>query len=557
MPLDLLIKDGTIIDGTGAPRYRGDVGVADGKIIEIGRIKDSARQVINAEGRVVAPGFIDPHTHYDAQICWDPELSPSSWHGVTTVITGNCGVGLAPCLPESREVAARDLVLVEAIPFDVLQAGVTWDWISFPDYMQAAARRGTALNIGFLAPLTPFRHFVMGEASQERAATPEERAKIRALLAEAVQAGAFGFTTSRLKQHIGYGGKPLACRLADWEELKAYAGVLRQFGRGAIQLALTQAPSIMSDEEYRILDMLLAESGRCVTFLALFYREDEPDACHNTLVKAAPLLARGAFPQVSPSPLTREMSMHNPFTMASFQSFGQIYDKPADVQAKIYADPSFRQHFREELKTNRVFHANWEMVRLANAATPALKELEGKTIAEIAASRGRDGVDTYFDLTVEDGVGNEYSIALFNATDSGVKPLLQDNRTLIALSDAGAHVDLMCDAGFSSMLLGKWVREQEIMTLEQGVYRLTAHPAAIFGIADRGRLKTGQAADLVVFDPDTIGSDDRRIRLNDLPGGGRRFVAPSVGVDYTIVNGNVAFADGKVTGSRAGRVLHS
>jgi N-acyl-D-amino-acid deacylase len=557
MPLDLIIRNGTIIDGTGAARFRGDVGIADGKIVEIGEVRDAARQVIDAEGRIVAPGFIDPHTHYDAQICWDPELSPSSWHGVTTVVTGNCGVGLAPCLPESREVAARDLVLVEAIPFDVLSAGVTWDWVSFPEYMQAAARRGSALNIAFLAPLTPFRHFVMGSASQERAATPEERQKIRDLLAEAMAAGAFGFTSSRLKQHIGYGGLPLACRLADWDELKAYAGVLREFGRGGIEIALTQAPSIMSDEEYEILDMLLTESGRCVTFLALFYREDEPEACRNTLRKADALLRRGAFPQVSPSPLTREMSMHTPFTMASFQCFGQIYNKTREEQVRIYADPGFRQAFREEMRHNRVFHGNWNMVRLSNAETPALKEFEGQTVADIARARGRDGVDTFLDITVEDQVQNEFSIALFNVTDSGVKELLSDPRTLIALSDAGAHVDLMCDAGYSTHLLGKWVRDHEIMTLEAAVHRLTMHPASVFGIQDRGRLQPGLAADIVVFDPATIGSNDRRVRLNDLPGGGRRFVAPSTGVDYTIVNGTVAFANGQVTGSRAGRVLHS
>lgn len=557
MPLDLIIRNGTVVDGTGASRFRGDVAVSGGKIVEIGKVHDSARKVIDAEGKIVAPGFIDSHTHYDAQICWDPELSPSSWHGVTSVIMGNCGVGLAPCKPESREVATRDLVLVEAIPYDVLQAGVTWDWVSFPEYMKAAANRGCAINMGFLAPLTPFRHFVMGAASQERAANPDEREKIRNLLAEAMEAGAFGFTSSRLKQHIGYGGQPLACRLADWEEMKAYAGVLKQYGKGAIEIALTQSPSIMSDEEYEILDMLLTESGRCVTFLALFYREDEPDACRNLLRKAAPLLKRGAFPQVSPAPLTREMSMHNPFTMASFACFGQLYNKTKEEQARIYSDPSFRQAFRTELKTNRVFPGNWEMVRLAQAENPALASLEGKTVAEIAAMRGCDGVDAFLDVTVEDGVGNEYSIALFNATDSGVSELLSDPRTLIALSDAGAHVDLMCDAGFSSNLLGKWIRDMEIMTLEQAVYRLTAHPAEIFGMADRGRLKAGLAADIVVFDPATIGSDTRRIRLNDLPGGGRRFVAPSAGIGYTIVNGSVVFADGKVTGSRAGRVLHS
>jgi N-acyl-D-aspartate/D-glutamate deacylase len=218
---DLLIKNGTVVDGTGAPRYQADVAVQDGRIAEIGRLNEGAKQTIDADGLIVAPGFVDPHTHYDAQICWDPLITPSSWHGVTTAIMGNCGVGLAPCRPEVREIAAWDLVNVEAIPFDVLSKGVTWDWETFPEYMDAAAKRGSGINLGFLAPLTPFRHYVLGEESMERSATPEETAKIKALLKEAVGAGAFGFTTTNAAQHIGYHGRPLACRQADRAEFTA------------------------------------------------------------------------------------------------------------------------------------------------------------------------------------------------------------------------------------------------------------------------------------------------------------------------------------------------
>ncbi len=233
MAYDLLIKNGTVIDGTGAPRRQADIAVANGKIAEIGRVSDGATKVIDADGCVVAPGFIDPHTHYDAQICWDPAISPSSWHGVTSVVMGNCGVGIAPCRPETREVAMRDLVNVEAIPFEVLNAGITWDWETFPEFLDAAATRGSALNLGFLAPLTPFRHWVMGEASMERAANPDETAKIKSLIREAIDAGAFGFSTTTLNQHMGYQARPLACRNADRSELKAYANVLKETGKAA------------------------------------------------------------------------------------------------------------------------------------------------------------------------------------------------------------------------------------------------------------------------------------------------------------------------------------
>src|SRR5579863_1971144 len=297
MAYDILIKNGTVIDGTGAPAKRADVAIAGDKIVEIGRISDGAAKVIDAADLVVAPGFVDPHTHYDAQICWDGAVTPSCWHGVTSVVMGNCGVGIAPCKEAAREIAMRDLVNVEGIPFDVLDRGITWDWETFPEFLDAAARRKPALNLGFLAPLTPFRHYVMGEASMERAATAEETQRIKALIAEAVDAGAFGFSSTILNQHVGFEGKPLACRNADRSELKAYANVLKERRKGAIEIALTRQTSVLADDQYELLDFLLTESGQPVTFLALFDRDDIPEAVRNTMRKVAPLLKRGARPQ--------------------------------------------------------------------------------------------------------------------------------------------------------------------------------------------------------------------------------------------------------------------
>jgi N-acyl-D-aspartate/D-glutamate deacylase len=554
MSYDLLIRNGTVIDGTGAPPRHADVAVAAGKIAEIGNISDGAKRLIDATDCVVAPGFVDPHTHYDAQICWDPEITPSSWHGVTTVVMGNCGVGIAPCRPEAREIAMRDLVNVEGIPFEVLDRGITWDWESFPEFLTAAARRRSALNLGFLAPLTPFRHYVMGEASIERAATLEETAQIKALLAEAVGAGALGFSTTILNQHVGFEGRPLACRNADRGELQAYANVLKEANKGAIEIALTQRVGVLSDEEYELLDFLLTESGRPVTFLALFHRDDLPEACKETLRKAAPLLRRGAVPQASPLPLTRDLNMRNPFSFASLPCWSRVFkDKSKEAQRAVYRDPEFRNAFRDELKGA----INWARITVHEVHNPAMKKLEGRTVADIASERGKDGVDTFLDLTVEDDLDIEFILAQFNTMVPRLQELLVDPQVMIALGDGGAHVDMLCDCGYPTYLLGTWVRERQAMPLERAVQRLTAQPADFFGLKDRGRLKPGFAADITIFDPETVGSSHRGERRYDLPGGAKRMVMPSRGVEYTIVNGEIAYTQGRVSGATPGMVLRS
>jgi N-acyl-D-amino-acid deacylase len=557
MAHDLVIKNGMLVDGTGAPARRADVAITGGKIAEIGRVRDGAATVIDAADLVVAPGFIDPHTHYDAQICWDGAVTPSSWHGVTSVIMGNCGVGIAPCKPKSREVAMRDLVNVEAIPFDVLNMGITWDWETFPEFLEAAARRSPALNLAFLAPLTPFRHYVMGEASMERAATHDETAQIKALLGEAIDAGAFGFSTTILNQHMGFQGRPLACRNASRDELKAYANALKERGKGAIEIALTRKIAVMDDEEYDLLDFLLRESGQHVTFLALFDRDDIPEAVRDTLRKAAPLIARGARPQTSPLPLTRDINMRNPFSFAAFPSWNRVFvDKSKPAQAAVYADPAFRNQFREELKRPMAF-GNWERINVHEVSSPALKALEGRSIADIAREQGKDGVEAFLDLTLQDDLDVEFTMASFNTRVDRMTEILNDKSVLVALGDGGAHVDMLCDAGYPTYLLGTWVRERQALTLEEGVRRLTSDPAEVFGIRDRGRLAPGLAADVAIFDAARIGSTNRGERRFDLPGGANRMVMPSRGVEYTVVNGAVTWADGKLTGAAAGQVLRS
>ena len=557
MAYDMVIKNGTVVDGTGAPRFRADVAVADGKIAEVGTVADSAARVIDAADLIVTPGFVDPHTHYDAQICWDPLITSSSWHGVTSLVMGNCGVGLAPCKPESHEIAAWDLVNVEAIPFDVLGKGVTWDWQTFPEYMDAAARRGSGINIGFMAALTPFRHFVMGEESMDRAATPEETARIKALIKEAVAAGAFGFSTTNVAQHIGYQGRPIACRQASRDELTAYCNALRELDKGVIELALTNNVSIVDESEHALLDMLLAESGRPVTWLALLNRDDQPDATLNTLRAMEPLFQRGAVPQVTCRPLIIQIDLRKPFIFANLPCWKPAFDQPVEQQQAFYRDANFRAAFRKEMERPKVFTGKWERAIVHEAGRPDMQALIGKSVAEIAEQRGKDGLDTFLDLCIEDDLQLQYTYELFNADEDRIPELITHDQTMVGLSDGGAHVDMLCDAGYCTYLIGTWVRDRQAMTLEHAVKRITSEPAAFYGMTTRGTIAPGLAADFAIFDYDTIGSARRGEMRSDLPGGGRHLVMPAQGVQYTIVNGEVLFEDGTHTGAMPGQVLRS
>ena len=557
MSYELLIKNGTVVDGSGAPPVRADIAVAQGKIAEIGKITAGAKKIIDASDLTVSPGFIDHHTHYDAQICWDPVISPSSWHGVTSVIMGNCGVGLAPCKPAVREIAAWDLVNVEAIPFDVLSQGVTWDWETFPEYMDAADRRGSGINLGFMAPLTPFRHYVMGEESMERAATPEETSQIAALLREAMQAGAFGFSTTNGPQHIGYQGRPLACRLASFDELAAYAGVLKSLGRGTIELALNDQPGVVTESDYALLDHLGTQSNRPVTWLAMLSRDDQPDVCMETLRQTESLIRRGIVPQVTCRPLSVQVNLRNPFIFANLECWNPAFNKSAEEQSALYRDPEFRRAWRKTFEQPRVFPGKWDRVDIQEVSNPSLKKYEGKTVDEVARERGKDGLDTFLDLAIEDNLNIQYVMALFNADEKRVAELITHPNTMIGLSDGGAHVDMLCDAGYCTYLLGTWVREKQLMPIERAVQRITSEPAQFFGVPNRGVLAEGMAADIAIFDATTIGSPKRPEMRYDLPGGGRRLVVPAQGVMHTVVNGEVLYADQQHTGDLPGQVLRA
>jgi N-acyl-D-amino-acid deacylase len=558
MSYDLLIKNGTVVDGTGSPRRVADVAIKGGVIAEIGKIEDGAAKTIDADGLIVAPGFVDPHTHYDAQICWDPQITSSSWHGVTSVVMGNCGVGLAPCRPKARDIAALDLVNVEAIPYEVLKLGITWDWESFPDYLDAARRRGSSINLGFLAPLTPFRHYVMGEESMERAATARETEKIAALLREAVAAGALGFSHTTGIQHVGYKGRPLACRLADRMELSAYAHVLRDLARGVIEITLTQNFGHIQDHELDLLRFLLDESGRRVTWLAIFDLEDKPQASAETLQRSEALINRGAIPQMTCRPLIAEIEFKTGMAFSLMRAWQPAVGQPPEKLKHLYADPEFRRAVVGEMSRG-VLRRNWKRVEICEVGKPALRSLIGKTVAQVARDRGREGqeFETMLDLAIEDDLNVSFAQSVFNTNEARLAQLINDPRPMIGLSDAGAHVSLLCDAGYCTYLLGHWVRELNAITLEYAIKRITSEPADFFGLKGRGRLSVGNNADIAIFDADTVGSARRGTMRDDLPGGGRRLVMPATGVIHTVVNGVPVYENGRYTGATPGEVLRS
>jgi N-acyl-D-aspartate/D-glutamate deacylase len=557
MTLDLVIRNGMLVDGTGAPRRRADVGVRDGRIVAVGDVTDPAREKVDADGLVVCPGFVDPHTHYDAQISWDPLLHSSSEHGVTTVVLGNCGVGVAPCRPADHERVIEDLINVEGMSKSVLQAGIRWGWDTYADYLAAARAQPCAINRAFLVPLSPLRTYVMGADASERGATPEETRVIAEHVRSAMAAGASGFSSSNNRSQIGYQGRPFAARLTSRDEYTAYCNVLKQAGRGVIQIAVTNRFATLADDEYALLDHLLTQSGRNVTWISLLNDPGKPNGCRDVLEKAAPLLRRGSAPQMLIRPMLREFTLQKPYPFTEIHAAGRVFNQTIEDQKRIYADPAFRAAIRGELAEGRRFTGQPPKTMVCKVGKPALRGCEMRTVGEIAAERNADPLDTLLDLAIEDDLATLFAYERGNSDRRQIADMLRDPRSMIGLSDGGAHVDMLYEAGYPTYLLSHWVREQQVLTLEQAVRRVTSEPAAFFGLHDRGAIAPGRAADIVLLDPQTVGSPERGAFIHDLPTGAGRLHASAKGIARVIVNGRTLYRDGLPTGERAGHVVQS
>lgn len=557
MAYDVVLKGGTVIDGTGRERFAADVALSGDRIaaVEANIPSHEATTSIDIGGLIVCPGFIDHHTHYDAQILWDPLATCSSWHGVTSIIMGNCGVGLAPCKPADREALVGDLVNVEGMSLEVLQRGVDWSWQGFDEYLNAIGLRGLGMNVGMMLPLSPLRQYVLGEESKERAATESEIRQLSELFQSAMDAGAFGFSTTVLPQHLGFQGRPLPCRVASRDELGALSGVLKKLGRGSIELALTRSPGFLSDEEYDLLTFLLLQSERPVTWLGLLQKpEAPPDAWQAAVNRVVPLFDRGYLPlgQVPCHYKSARFSLKRPFIFGNFDCWKDIFDRPLEEQQRVYASSAFRAAFREELKQPRVFTGKWEQMRVFTVDKPELQPLLDKSLATLSQEQGKDPLELFFDLALQDTLDMQFLYEFGEVN----KDMLNHPHTLVGLSDGGAHADMRCEAGYSTYLLGTIVRDKQMLPLETAIQKLTSVPAQVFGVPLRGTVAAGMIADLVVFDPETVNCGKQE-PVHDFPGGGLRYIEKSTGIAHTILNGQVLFSDGQQTGPLSGRVLRS
>jgi N-acyl-D-aspartate/D-glutamate deacylase len=541
MAFDLKITGGTIVDGTGKPGFVGDLGIKDGKVVALGKADGPATVTIDAAGKVVSPGFVDVHTHYDAQILWDRLLSISPWHGVTTTVIGNCGFGVAPTHAAHRKMIMQTLEKVEGMSLEALEAGLgtAWPFETFPQYLDTLEKRGSAINIAALFGHTPLRLYVMGEESTERAATPDEIAKMRTLMREAMDAGAIGFGTSVSVSHNGYGGKPVPSRQATVEEMDALVSVMGELKRGLMQITIGR------DFSTRHMAEVSRKYNVPVTWTALLSYLYGPGGHRKQLDLAAEQRKSGALviPQVSCRPLNFEFTFAEPFifdVMKFMNELSQADAKAPGTRRRAYADPAWREKLRSEVTP--LFRNWWDRVIIA--WSPSHRELEEQALSAAAAKLGKDPVDLALDIALSDDLQTRFRMAVMNFDEKEVAELITDPNTIIALSDAGAHASQLCDACYSTHLLAHWVRERGTFTIEQAVHHLTQRPAETFGITDRGTLAEGRPADVVVFDPRTVGPGPLK-RVHDLPAGADRLVSEANGIVAVIVNGQIIRRDGK------------
>jgi N-acyl-D-amino-acid deacylase len=524
--MELLLRGGTLVDGTGAPPRPADVAVADGQILAVsppGELTAPDAEVVDLDGLTLAPGFIDVHTHYDAQILWDGDLTPSSWHGVTSVVMGNCGFGVAPTRPEHREIIVRTLENVEGMSVEALTAGIEWSFETFPEYLTALDGRAKRLNVGAFVGHSPLRLFVMG--GDERPANESELDAMRELVREAVTAGAIGLSTSRSASHQGAFGRPVPSRFAETDEVFALASVLGELGKGVVQA--TAGPGLFIDQ----FSQMATRFGIPVTWTALLARAERPGAALRTIERGSALPGE-VYPQVACREIVMQVSLTEPAPLAEVDEFKEVLARPAAERAALYAEPEWRDRARQP--TLARWRHRWP--KMSVQETQAHADLVGIPLDRLAAGRGTTPFDLMIDLALGDELATRFRVVMDNDGDEELGRVLADKRTLLGLSDAGAHATQLCDACYSTYLLGHWVRERKTLSVEDAVWRLTGHPHRAFRLAGRGLVREGFHADLVAFDPETVGAAPVE-RVHDQPGGSDRLISRSTGVEYTWVNG--------------------
>jgi len=535
---DLLIRQALVFDGNGTAPLVQDVAISDGRILAIGLgLSHRADQVIEAQGLALMPGIIDAHTHFDAQITWDAYVRPSPAQGVTTAVIGNCGFTIAPCRPQDRELTMRNLTQVEGMSLDVLEQGIDWDFETFPEYLAMLKRKRCAINIAAYIGHSSVRTWVMGEQSNKRAATPQEIEAMSALVREAMSAGAVGFATSTSPAHNGEGGLPMPSRLASDEEMMQLTLAMSHQGKG-VYMVTKGGQMTMT-----FLRSLSEASGRPVMVAALLHNGTNPQAVFNDFKAIAEANEQGVplIGQVSCCPLTMDFTFASAYPVEGLVSWKPAMGLSHDALKTCLADKSFRQGVKNELAqatTFRLFNNEWDKVHVVQTAAQEHQKYEQHSVAELAQQLSVDPLDFVLDLALAEDLQTVFTAQLLNSDTQAVAQLLNDPHSLVTLSDAGAHLTFFNDAGFGLHLLGHWARDVGAMSMTQAVHKLTAQPARILGLKERGLIRTGYAADLLLFDPKTVGRGPKH-RVFDLPGGAARLNTHAVGVHGVWVNGKL------------------
>ena len=554
---DLIIKNANIIDGTGLPSFTGDIAVEDGIIVHRGDDLGQAKSVIDAKGLSLVPGFIDSHTHYDAQLTWDPWANPSPKLGVTTIVIGNCGFTIAPCKAEHRELTIKNLTNVEGMSLDALRKGIVWNFETFPEYLDFIENRGVGPNVAAYVGHSSVRVYVMGKDALTRKATDDEILEMEKIVKESMISGGLGFATSTFEGHNGENGVPMPSRLADDKEMHNLIMAMSSFGRGVFMLTRGSNTSIDNIEKW------MKGSNRPAIVAALLHNPLSDSSTFKILADISEATNRGTemWGQVSCRPLSMEFTMESPYLFEGIHAWRPAMEcATLELYKNIIEDSNFRSHLLNEIEDDaqvRLFNGDWDKIIVREVQNKKYLPLEGRSIKDIASEANVNPLEWLLDHSLnENGMDTLFIAMLLNSDEEAVGKLLKHPRSNITLSDAGAHLTFFNDAGYGLYMLQKWVRENDIMTIEEAIYNLTGKQADIYRIDQRGRLVPGQYADMMLINPDKVGVS-QTYRVNDLPGGSSRLNIDGHGIYGVWINGQRVLEDNSIVNreSLPGKVI--